>query len=157
MIITFSSVTLSLFLYLPHCLLLSVSTFALLILFFSFPLLLLLSLLLHFSLSHSLYFPFLLFLFCSFLSSRKAITSTYFPRSDAILLKDFYDSIITSKLFEFDSNSSLNAIVNSGINGSSDGYGHMNSTSSVSQSFMGSGILDQLKDVVVSCSSIHKL
>ena len=71
------------------------------------------------------------FLFCSFLSSRKAITSTYFPRSDAILLKDFYDNIITSKLFEFDSNSSLSAIVNSGINGSTDGYGRMNGTSSI--------------------------
>ena len=97
------------------------------------------------------------FLFCSLLSSRKAITSTYFPRSDAILLKDFYDNIITSKLLEFDSNSSLNAMVNSGINSSGDGYGHMKSTSSISQSCMGSGILEQLKDVVGSCSSIHKL
>jgi hypothetical protein len=120
----------------------------------SFPILLL------FSFSHSFLPPILIFyhfLFYSSLSSRKAITSTYFPRSDAILLKDFYDNIITSKLFEFDSNSSLNAMVNSGTNGNGDGYGHVNSTSSISQSCMGSGILDQLKDVVVSCSSIHKL
>ena len=130
-----------------------------LILVSSFILLFLLSLLLY-SFSHSFLPPILFFyhfFFCTFLSSRKAITSTYFPRSDAILLKDFYDNIITSKLFEFDSNSSLNAMVNSGINGSSDGYGHMNSTSSISQSCMGTSILDQLKDVVVSCSSIHKL
>ena len=92
-------------------------------------------------------------------SSRKAITSTYFPRSDAILLKDFYDNLITSKLFEIDMNSSLNGIANSDSIGSGDGYGRTNSTSSsISQSCcLKANVLAQFKDVVVNCSSIHKL
>jgi hypothetical protein len=100
------------------------------------------------SLPHSLSIYFSLFLSLSlslsFSSSRKAITSSYFPKSDAILLKDFHHNIMDSGVIE------LNNRLLSKSNADRGDYGEGLST-------FNPALFSQFSEIVTTCCAIHRI